>query len=76
MSDIKLPWQTGSLRLNISVDGLKQGQPLVEYLPAQELVAPTGHTERMEWVRKSYERFFEKVVEKESLFGTTPPDLG
>jgi hypothetical protein len=77
LSDIKLPWHTGSLRLNISVSGLKNGQPLVEYKPAEEqLVAPLGHTERMEWVRKSYERFFEKVVEKEALFGAPPIDLG
>jgi hypothetical protein len=76
LSDIKLPWHTGSLRLNISVDGIRNGQPLIEYKPAEELLAPNGHSERMEWVRKSYERFFEKVLEKEALFGAPPADFG
>lgn len=76
MSDIKLPWAQGSLRLNISVNGLKNKQPLIQYIPVDQLVAPPGHTERMEWVRKSYERFFEKVLEKEALFGAPPADLG
>jgi hypothetical protein len=77
LSDIKLPWRHGALRLNISVSGLQNGQPLIEYLPGEDhLTAPGGHTERMEWVRKSYERFFEKVLEKEALFGAPPGDLG
>lgn len=76
LSDIKVPWHSGCLSLNISVNGLINGEPLLQYKPADDMVAPPLHTERMEWVRKSYERFFEKVLEKEALFGTPPADMG
>ncbi len=75
MSDIKLPWHNGSLRFNISVHGIRGGEPLVEYLRADELAPPSSHPERMEWVRKSYERFFEKVLENDSIAAASSHDL-
>jgi len=35
----------------------------------ETLNMPQGHEERLEWVRKSYERFFEKVREIDALMG-------
>ncbi len=33
------------------------------------LCTPTTHEERLEWVKKSYERFFEKVRDYDELLG-------
>jgi hypothetical protein len=35
----------------------------------ETLSMPQNHEERLEWVRKSYERFFEKVREIDALMG-------
>lgn len=68
---------------------LKNGQQLelvsastdvVEVLPIKtlstldDLNLPSHHEERLEWVRKSCERFFEKVREFETLVNVFEPN--
>ena len=60
---------------NMAVGLTGEGQPLLSFMPSDEMVPPLGHVERMEWVRKSYERFLEKVLEKEALVGAPPTDI-
>jgi hypothetical protein len=45
------------------------GKPEVNYVPPAELTPPVEYSDRIEWVRKSYERFIEKVLEIEALRG-------
>lgn len=42
-------------------------QPIKTLSSLDDLTVPLSHEERLEWVRKSCERFFEKVREFESL---------
>jgi hypothetical protein len=74
LSDVRFG-QTSLLDLHIRIKLGDEGQPLITYLPTRELVPPVSHTERMEWVRKSAQRFLEKVLEKEALVGAPPTDI-
>lgn len=47
----------------------RAGQPVVNYVASPELAPPPEYSDRIEWVRKSYERFIEKVLEIEALRG-------
>jgi hypothetical protein len=43
---------------------------LVSYQPLlDDLTAPARFDERLEWVRQSYQRFFDKVLEADALLG-------
>jgi hypothetical protein len=56
------------LSFAIRLDSDSIGQPTVAYLPqADDFSAPSTHEERLEWVRQSYERFIEKVLERDVL---------
>ncbi len=58
----------GPLTLGIRLESDANGQPVVTYVPrVEDFTPPTTREERIEWVRQSYERFFEKVLEKDTL---------
>ena len=49
------------------VDATVEVSPIKTLTSLEDLATPLSHEERLEWVRKSCERFFEKVREFESL---------
>ena len=69
LSDIKLPGLGTTVHAGIRIEGSPDGKPTVSYRSSPDLVPPRDLAERLEWVRKSYERFIEKVLEKEALLG-------
>jgi hypothetical protein len=71
LTDAKLPTQGGPLDFGISI-GERLGKPQVNFAPSPELAPPAEYPDRIEWVRKSYERFIEKVLEIEALRGPAP----
>lgn len=70
MTDAKLPYTGAPLEFGISIGELG-GKPVVNYVPSPELAPPPEYPDRIEWVRKSYERFIEKVLEIEALRGAS-----
>jgi hypothetical protein len=52
--------------------GERLGGPVVNFAPTPEVVMAPEGPDRIEWVRKSYERFIEKVLEIEALRGPAP----
>ncbi len=52
---------------------LSSGVPNFHPPRLDSLNMPNSHEERLEWVKKSYERFFEKVREYDALLGV--PEL-
>lgn len=52
------------------------GHPLSSEKPQGENPGSGGYIERLEWVRKSYERFLAKLVENEALVAAPPADIG
>ena len=42
----------------------------------EDLTPPVRADERVEWVRQSYQRFFDKVVEIETLMGRPFVEIG
>jgi hypothetical protein len=71
LSDAKLPIQGGPVDFGISV-GEDLSKPVVNFAPTPEVVISPEYPDRIEWVRKSYERFIEKVLEIEALRGPAP----
>ena len=52
--------------LSIKTD--RDGEPEVVFsTDAKELVPPDHHSERIEWIRASFESFFQRVRELDSL---------
>jgi hypothetical protein len=70
LTDAKIPTQGGPLEFGIAFSD-RGGRPEVNYIPSPELAPPSDYTDRIEWVRKSYERFIEKMLEIETLRGAT-----
>lgn len=66
MTDAKVPTPGAAFDLGIAFSE-RAGQPVVNFVPSPELVTPPDYADRIEWVRKSYERFIEKVMEIETL---------
>ena len=62
---------TASFAIRAAADG----GSIVTYTTGRDLLAPHNHPERLEWIRKSYERFLQKVLEKEELVGVPPTDI-
>jgi len=53
---------------DIAIEPDRQGQHVVVFPKlVEELNAPEIHGDRLDWIRESYERFFEKIQEKEAL---------
>ena len=56
------------LRREIAVDVDESGQPVVRFPDEQgEYDPPTEQRQRLEWIRLSCERFFEKVRERNAI---------
>jgi hypothetical protein len=70
LTDAKLPITGVPLEFGITI-GEQSGKPVVNYVPSPELAPPPEYTDRIEWVRQSYERFIEKVLEIEALRGAS-----
>jgi hypothetical protein len=68
LSEANLPTQGKSVEFGIAF-GERAGQPVVNFKPSAEMAPPTEYSDRIEWVRQSYERFIEKVLEIEALRG-------
>ena len=64
-----------ALQLAINILNRGNGQPAIQYAASGEFIRPDSHQERMDWVSKSYERFLQKVLEKEELVGTPPTNI-
>ena len=63
--------------LGIRLDPEKDGAAAVSYgPPVGDLAIPSSAEERIAWVRQSYERFIEKVLEKEALSRQIAMELG
>jgi hypothetical protein len=67
--------QDSALELGISLRNAYDGEPVVAFVPSRDFVPPHSHSERLEWIRKSYERFLAKLLEKEELVGPPPTDI-
>lgn len=74
MSNVK-PGQPKPLELGIQMRANGDGNTVIAYLPGADFKPPASHPERLEWIRKSYERFLQKVLEKEQLVGAPPTDI-
>ena len=74
MSEVRFG-QDLSLKLGVNIQASGTGKPVITYKPSTEFSPPVGYVERMEWIRKSYERFLAKVLEKEALVGGPPVDI-
>lgn len=70
MSEAKISPQGAPLELGITFSE-RAGQPAVSYKPSAELSPPADYSDRIEWVRQSYERFIEKVLEIETIRGAS-----
>lgn len=47
----------------------RAGEPVMDFKPTPDFAPPVDYSDRIEWVRQSYERFIEKMLEIEALRG-------
>lgn len=74
LSKVK-PAHQQPLELGIQMRANADGNAVISYIPGTDFRPPASHPERLEWIRKSYERFLQKVLEKEQMVGAPPTDI-